>query len=122
VELFFVRIHDCIPLVYTGISKKKREKMAAWLGFLTPVCGLALLFFQLLVKMKVDAIAKTARETHALVNGAAGAGLRLTAAYAARIAVLTKTPEDIEAAEEAQRTLAQYNMKQKLLQKISGGK
>ena len=57
---------------------------------------------------KADAAKELGESTHALVNGAMLAQLRISALALRRIAALTKNPEDIEASVEAAKLLTEH--------------
>jgi len=62
---------------------------------------------------KLDAIAVTGEKTHALVNSAMAAQLRVTAVALRRIADVSGNAADMEAAELAEKNLADHQEKQK---------
>jgi len=81
---------------------------AAFLG-LTQVTSLVL---QYLSGRKVEAITKTNQQIHTLVNSNMGVQLEISAVFARRIAVMTKDPEDLRAADLAETYLREHQAKQ----------
>lgn len=61
---------------------------------------------------KLDGLAQVAADTHTLVNSSFAAQLKLTALAMRRIAELTHAPEDVEAAEVAERLFRGHQSKQ----------
>ena len=63
---------------------------------------------------KVSALTEVSHQTHTLVNSNMGVQLALNAVLAQRIAVITKDPEDVKAAELAERYLKEHLEKQRI--------
>lgn len=61
---------------------------------------------------KLEGLATVARSTHALVNNAMSIQLRSNAALARKLAALDSSPENVAAAEEADRAYAEHQQRQ----------
>lgn len=61
---------------------------------------------------KLEAIAKVSEATHTLVNSNMGAQLKLTAVATRRLAALTNDQADLDAADLADKLLAEHEAKQ----------
>lgn len=66
-----------------------------------------------IVDKKLDDIADTSDKTHELVNSASLVQLRLYSVAARRIAVLTKDPADLKAADQAEALYIEHEKKQR---------
>jgi hypothetical protein len=66
---------------------------------------------------KLNAVTETNEKIHTLVNSNMGVQLEISAVFARRIAIMTKDPEDLRAADLAERYLAEHQAKQSIVDK-----
>lgn len=68
--------------------------------------------------LKLDGLAKVAKDTHTLVNSNMGVQLKLNAAVTMRLALLTKLPDDMQAAKLAEMMYKEHVAKQAVVDGI----
>lgn len=79
-----------------------------WQAIIAGIVTLALAWMNL----RLGKIAKTAESVHTLVNSAMGSQLKLNAVATQRLAILTGSPVDVEAANVAEKALKSHESKQ----------
>lgn len=79
-----------------------------WQAIIAAVVTLALAW----MNSRLGKIAKTAEKVHTLVNSAMGSQLKLNAVATRRLAILTNSPVDVDAAAVAEKALKEHEAKQ----------
>lgn len=87
---------------------------AVWISVIGGIVTLLLA----LMNLRLGKIAKVADQTHTLVNSAMGYQLQLNAVSTRRLAILTNSPVDVQAAALAERALKEHEEKQAV---VDGG-
>lgn len=67
------------------------------------------------INRKVSKIVKTGDDVHTLVNSAMGAQLKLNAVSTQRLAMMTHSPVDVEAAALAEKALKEHQARQSVV-------
>lgn len=67
------------------------------------------------MNLKLGKIAKVSDQTHTLVNSAMGYQLQLNAVSTRRLAILTNSPVDVQAAALAERALKEHEDRQEIV-------
>jgi len=109
-------------VVDSSIAQIINTGITSLFQFLGLMCTGLLAYYTLKLNQKVDIAAKVGIDTHALVNSAMGAQLKLAATLSMRIAKLTNDPGDMNAALDAQRLYNDHVAKQKALDATNAAK
>lgn len=76
------------------------------------IAGVVTITLAWIAGRKLNAIAKTGEQVHALVNSNMGTQLKLNAITLRRLAIITKDPIDVDAAMLAEKLLQEHEAKQ----------
>lgn len=84
---------------------------SVWIAIIGGVVTIVLAWMNL----RLGKIAKVADQTHTLVNSAMGYQLQLNAVSTRRLAILTNSPVDVQAAALAERALKEHEDRQEIV-------
>ena len=94
--------------------------IAAVFGLLTTIATTVGGIYLIKIKAGQDGLVSVANDTHTLVNSKMGVQLKITYLTAMRIAQLTKSPDDIAAADVAKLAYEEHVEKQAIVDKRGG--
>ena len=111
-------IFSLVGTIFTGVMvyfmskiNKKQEDAAVKVEQVKSVLETT----QLSGTKKMDILVKVANDTHTLVNSNMGVQLKISAVALRRVANLTKEPDDIAAADLAEKALSSHEAKQTIV-------
>ena len=104
----FLGLTQVVSLILQYLSSRKVEAVRTDLAINTEANS-----------EKLDGLTETNKQIHTLVNSNMGVQLEISAVFARRIAVITKDPEDLKAADLAERYLKEHQEKQGIVDKQS---